>query len=113
MRVDEMADEEDPTVVSSNPPKEMAAATNVGALAQSGEGVPLLRQVALAADALSSDSLPEPQRSSLRLQEMIDFAPVAYIVTDAHGIIKHANHAAGELLRAARAFLLEKPLGLF
>src|SRR3954463_1962682 len=111
MRAHQMGDDDDSTLVSSAP-KEMGATTGLGDLPVSG-GNSLMRQDDRAAAALLPDILQEAQRSSLWLQEMLDFAPVGYVTTDAHGIIKQANHAAGELLQAARAFLLEKPLGLF
>jgi PAS domain S-box-containing protein len=48
-----------------------------------------------------------------RYQDLFEFAPDGYVVTDANGIIQEANRAAGELLRVPLRFLIGKPLGLF
>jgi PAS domain S-box-containing protein len=48
-----------------------------------------------------------------RYQDLFEFAPDGYFVTDANGIIQEANRAAGELLRVPLRFLIGKPLGLF
>ncbi len=48
-----------------------------------------------------------------RYQELFEFAPDAYLVTDSSGMIKEANRAATEILRAPQEYLLEKPLALF
>jgi PAS domain S-box-containing protein len=49
----------------------------------------------------------------LRYQELFEFAPDAYLITDANGVIQEANVAAGHLLRVLPRFLTGKPLGLF
>src|SRR5262245_11615582 len=49
----------------------------------------------------------------LRYQELFDFAPEGYVVTDAAGLIEHVNHAAAALLKARREFLIGKPFVLF
>jgi PAS domain S-box-containing protein len=45
-----------------------------------------------------------------RYQELFEFAPDGYLVTDAKGIVREANRAAAELLRAPQANLVGKPL---
>jgi PAS domain S-box-containing protein len=52
-------------------------------------------------------------RESQRYVEFFDFAPDAYVVTDAGGNIREANRAAIELLRAERASLAHRPLSAF
>src|SRR5262245_30744224 len=49
----------------------------------------------------------------LRYQELFDFAPEGYVVTDRAGVIEHANHAAAALLKTRREFLIGKPFVLF
>src|SRR4051812_34363647 len=48
----------------------------------------------------------------LRYQELFDFAPDCQLVTDRHGVILEANHAAAALFRSPKEFLIGKPLGL-
>src|SRR5262245_2768552 len=48
-----------------------------------------------------------------RYQELFESAPDGYLVTDAHGIIREANHAAATLLHVPQSFLLDKPLSIF
>ena len=48
-----------------------------------------------------------------RYQELFDFAPDGYLVTDAEGTIQEANHAAAALLHVAPEFLVGKPLLVF
>ena len=48
-----------------------------------------------------------------RYQELFDFAPDGYIVTDAGGTIQEANRAAAVLLRVPQDFLVDKPLIVF
>lgn len=50
-------------------------------------------------------------RENERYAEFFDFAPDAYLVTDAGGNIREANQAATELFGAAREALLGRPLG--
>jgi PAS domain-containing protein len=52
-------------------------------------------------------------RENQRYVEFFDYAPDAYIVTDAGGNIREANRAAIELLGAERAGLLHRPLSSF
>jgi hypothetical protein len=49
----------------------------------------------------------------LRYQELFEFAPTGYLVTDTRGIIHEANHAAAALMSCSKQFLLDKPLGFF
>jgi PAS domain S-box-containing protein len=48
----------------------------------------------------------------LRYQELFEFAPDGYLVTDATGLILEANFAAAELMQTRKEFLVGKPLGL-
>src|SRR5262245_2949590 len=49
----------------------------------------------------------------IQLWAAFDFAPDCQLVTDGHGLILRANHAAVALLRCHKEFLTGKPLGLF
>jgi PAS domain S-box-containing protein len=53
----------------------------------------------------------EAQR--LLYQELFDFAPDGYLVTDAWGVVLEANHAAAALLQSRKEFLVGKPLIFF
>ncbi|NDJ22309.1 PAS domain S-box protein [Nostoc sp. B(2019)] len=53
----------------------------------------------------------ESQRQ--RYQDLFEFAPDGYLVTDTTGIIKEANHAAATLLCVQQKYLVGKPLILF
>jgi two-component system, cell cycle sensor histidine kinase and response regulator CckA len=48
-----------------------------------------------------------------RYQELFDFAPDGYLVTDERGIIQEANFTAANLLNLSRQFLSGKPLDIF
>jgi PAS domain S-box-containing protein len=48
-----------------------------------------------------------------RYQELFDFAPEAYLVTDTRGVIREANDTAAALLKIRRDFLIGKPLKVF
>ncbi|MDP8964472.1 MAG: PAS domain S-box protein [Cyanobacteriota bacterium] len=48
-----------------------------------------------------------------RYQELFDFMPVAYLVTDAQGKIQEANRAAAKLLNVEQHFLVDKLLASF
>lgn len=48
-----------------------------------------------------------------RYQELFEFAPDAYCVTDMYGVIQEANRAASELFQFASHRLLGKPLVVF
>lgn len=55
----------------------------------------------------------EVQAQRLRYQELFDFAPDSYLITDIHGNITEANQAAAILLGSSKSFLVGKPLPLF
>ena len=48
-----------------------------------------------------------------RYQELFEFAPDGYVLTDDRGVIQEANRAALELLAIAPEFLIGKPLVLY
>ncbi|HEY9845862.1 MAG TPA: diguanylate cyclase, partial [Candidatus Caenarcaniphilales bacterium] len=48
-----------------------------------------------------------------RYEDLFEFAPDAYLVTDGYGMIREANYAAARLLNAAQSFLVGKPLSNF
>ena len=48
-----------------------------------------------------------------RYQELFEFAPDGYLVTDAHGRIQEANAAIAALLHVSQPFLVGKPLLVF
>ena len=48
-----------------------------------------------------------------RYQELFDFAPDGYLVTDTEGIILDANNAATSLFNLSRSLLIGKPLAIF
>jgi two-component system, NarL family, sensor histidine kinase UhpB len=48
-----------------------------------------------------------------RYQELFDFAPDGYLVTDTAGVIQEANRAAATLLAVEQRWLVGKPLGIF
>ena len=48
-----------------------------------------------------------------RYQELFDFAPDVYLVTDTEGIILDANSAATSLFNVSRSMLIGKPLAIF
>jgi PAS domain S-box-containing protein len=55
-------------------------------------------------------ALQQAQTSLLRYQELFDFAPDAYLVTDLHAVIQEANYAAAALFATRKQFLVDKPL---
>ena len=58
----------------------------------------------------SRQTLEEERR---RYQELFDFAPDGYLVTDTEGIILDANNAATNLFNVSRSLLVGKPLAIF
>jgi PAS domain S-box-containing protein len=56
---------------------------------------------------------PEMQAYVARYQELFEFAPDGYLITDAQGVIQEANHAAAALLQTPREFLHGKPLAFY
>ncbi|MBD2388018.1 PAS domain S-box protein [Cylindrospermum sp. FACHB-282] len=74
------------------------------------------RMVQLAAEELyqqneeliQTRNLLEAERQ--RYQDLFEFAPDGYLVTNAQGIIQEANRAAAELLNVSKHFLVGKPI---
>ena len=60
--------------------------------------------------ALSRDQI---DRERQKYYELFDFAPDAYVVTDANATIREANAAASQLLGVPRQFLIGKAIPLF
>jgi len=58
----------------------------------------------------SRQTLEEERR---RYQELFDFAPDGYLITDTEGIIIDANSAASNLFGVSRSMLIGKPLAIF
>jgi PAS domain S-box-containing protein len=58
-------------------------------------------------------ALMQARAEQTRYQELFDFAPEAYVVTDCHGLIREANYAFASLVDRRREFVLGKPLPLF
>ena len=56
-------------------------------------------------------ALVEAERQ--RYQELFEFAPDGYLVTDPHAMIREANRAAAALLNVSEQFLVGKPLTNF
>jgi len=48
-----------------------------------------------------------------RYQELFEFTPYPYLVTDLQGVIQEANQAAGKLLNREKFYLVGKPLAVF
>ena len=59
----------------------------------------------------TTQGLLEQERQ--RYQDLFEYAPDAYLVTDPRGHVQEANRAAGALLRMPRKYMLGKPLGAF
>lgn len=59
------------------------------------------------------DTQRELEETRDRYAELFDFAPVAYVVLDAHGVIFEANRAAAQMLGIERTRLLTKTLTRF
>jgi PAS domain S-box-containing protein len=59
----------------------------------------------------SARELVEAERQ--RYQDLFEFAPDGYLVTDPEGVIREANAAAAVLLGVSSEFLVGKPLSLF
>lgn len=55
----------------------------------------------------------EVEAERQRYQDLFDFAPDGYLVTDAAGTIREANHAAALLLHISKKHLVGKPLQLY
>ncbi|WP_009630293.1 PAS domain-containing sensor histidine kinase [Synechocystis sp. PCC 7509] len=50
------------------------------------------------------------QSERQRYQDLFEFAPDGYLVTDCAGLIREINHAAAKLLNAPQDYLISKPL---
>ena len=53
------------------------------------------------------------ERERQRYQDLFEFAPDGYLVTDRQGIVREANSAAAVLLNLSQKFLIGKPLANF
>ena len=53
------------------------------------------------------------EEEQYRYQELFEFAPDGYLVTDTEGIILEANSASTHLFNESKAFLIGKPLAIF
>jgi len=62
-------------------------------------------------EMVASRQILEEERC--RYQELFDFAPDGYLVTDTEGIILEANMAATKLFSVSRSLLIGKPLAIF
>jgi PAS domain S-box-containing protein len=60
-----------------------------------------------------ADSYQILEAERRRYQELFEFAPDGYLVTDDKGVIREANRAAAALLGVAQNYLMGKPLVLF
>lgn len=59
-------------------------------------------------ELVAARQMVEAQRQ--RYQDLFDFAPDGYLVTDAAGMIQEANYTVAELLNVPQDFLIGKPL---
>ena len=62
-------------------------------------------------ELLASRQLVEAERQ--RYQELFEFAPDGYLITDQHGKILNANRAAADLLNLSQAHLINKVITVF
>src|SRR5438876_3159392 len=78
-----------------------------------------LQELRIAEDALRrKEAELDAVRNALardreRYGELFEFAPIAYVVTDANGLILDANNLAGELVGLPDRHLIGKPLANF
>jgi PAS domain S-box-containing protein len=63
--------------------------------------------------ATGGEGTAGPEARWLRLRQLVEFAPDAYLVTDSQGLVVEANQAAAGVLNCPKEFLIGKPLGLF
>jgi PAS domain S-box-containing protein len=74
-------------------------------------------QIALEEMKIASEELQAArmivEKERQRYQELFDFAPDGYLVTDTHGIILEANQTTTILLNISHRFLIRKPLASF
>ncbi|MFN6570315.1 PAS domain S-box protein [Dendronalium sp. ChiSLP03b] len=62
-------------------------------------------------ELISTRELVEAERQ--RYQDLFNFAPDAYLVTNDTGIIQEANYAAAQLFNVRQSYLIGKPLAVF
>ena len=62
-------------------------------------------------ELLAARQMAEMERQ--RYQDLFDFAPDGYLVTDPQGVIREANRVAAILFQVPQGFLIGKPLLLF
>ncbi|MBW4559325.1 MAG: PAS domain S-box protein [Trichormus sp. ATA11-4-KO1] len=62
-------------------------------------------------ELIATRYLVETERQ--RYQDIFNFAPDGYLVTDVVGIIQEANYAAAQLLNVRQSYLIGKPLSVF
>ena len=60
-----------------------------------------------------ADARAEVEAERQRYQELFDFAPDGYLLTDGVGTIQEANRTAAHMLNIAQHFLVGKPLAIF
>lgn len=82
-------------------------------LALSYEELTVAQEELRAMNEQVTESAARVEQERLRYHELFVAAPVPYLVTDANGTIREANHAASQLLRLARERLQGKPLVVF
>ncbi|GAX38584.1 PAS domain-containing hybrid sensor histidine kinase/response regulator [Nodularia sp. NIES-3585] len=62
-------------------------------------------------ELVATRHLVEAERQSY--QDLFNFAPDGYLVTDVTGVIEEANYAAANLLNVRQSYLIGKPLAVF
>ncbi|MBE9199206.1 MULTISPECIES: PAS domain-containing sensor histidine kinase [unclassified Nodularia (in: cyanobacteria)] len=62
-------------------------------------------------ELVATRHLVEAERQSY--QDLFNFAPDGYLVTDVTGVIQEANYAAAKLLNVRQSYLIGKPLAVF
>lgn len=102
------------------PPASAAAGRHDGAPPARGGGADATAEALHVAEAelraqnealIDARDLLDAER--LRYQDLFDFAPEAYLVTDGHGKVLEANHAASELLNEPASYLPGRPLASY
>ncbi len=93
--------------------------TDKASASQSSLSAEALEELAVAMEELSQQNeelcgaQQELEIERQRYQELFEFAPDGYLVTDIHGIIREANQAATTLLHVPQDSLIGKPLSVF
>jgi PAS domain S-box-containing protein len=102
-----------PAVQAADSPLERESHSLLEELAQAFEELQVAEEeLHVQTEALvSSRELLEAER--LRYRELFEHAPVAYVVTDQHGLITDLNRAAATLMGVAQHRLRGKPLAVF